>query len=130
MNKLDAVKIDQLIEELGSPDGLIRQQARISLVQTGRPVVEPLIEMLENNRTGHIHWEAAKALSQIGSLKSAQAMVELLQDNDLGVRWLGAEGLIAIGEDSLEPLLTALLYNPGSILLRQGAHHVRPISSP
>jgi len=76
------------------------------------------------NRTGYTHWEAAKTLSQIGSPKSVQVMVALLEDHDLGVRWLGAEGLITIGEDSLKPLLTALIHNSGSSLLRTGTHHV------
>jgi hypothetical protein len=123
MNKSDTTQIEQLIGQLGQQDGLIRQQARIALVRIGEPAVGPLIEALEN-RTGYTHWEAAKALSQIGSPQAAQALVEALQDDEFSVRWLAAEGLIAISEDSLKPLLTALVNNPQSALLREGAHHV------
>ena len=123
MNKSDTAKIEQLIEQLGNRDGLVRQQARIDLIRIGEPAVEPLIEALENRR-GYTHWEAAKALSQIGSPQAAQALIEALEDDEFSVRWLAAEGLIAIGEDSLKPLLTALVNNPQSALLREGAHHV------
>ena len=123
MNKSDTAKIEQLIEQLGNRDGLVRQQARIDLTRIGEPAVEPLIEALENRR-GYTHWEAAKALSQIGSSQASRALVEALEDDEFSVRWLAAEGLIAIGEDSLRPLLEALLTNSRSPLLREGAHHV------
>jgi len=123
MNKSDSPKTEQLIKQLRKQDGLVRQQARIELVRIGEPAVGPLIEALEH-RTGYTHWEAAKALSQIGSPQAAQALVEALEDDEFSVRWLAAEGLIAIGEDSLKPLLTALVNNSQSSLLREGAHHV------
>ena len=123
MNKSDTTQIVPLIKQLGERDGLVRQQARIDLVRIGEPAVGSLIEALEK-RTGYTHWEAAKALSQIGSPQAAKALVEALEDDEFSVRWLAAEGLIAIGEDSLKPLLTALLDNPQSARLREGAHHI------
>lgn len=119
----DPATVEQLIEQLGDRNGLVRQQARIKLVRRGEKAVEPLIEALAN-RTGYTHWEAAKALSQIGSPKAAEALIEALEDDEFSVRWLAAEGLIALGQDSLKPLLEALLHNPDSTLLREGAHHV------
>ena len=123
MNNSDTTNIEPLIEQLGNQDGLARQQARIDLVRIGEAAVEPLIEVLEK-RTGYSHWEAAKALSQMGSPQAAQALVEALEDDEFSARWLAAEGLIAIGKDSLKPLMEALLNNPESTLLRAGAHHV------
>lgn len=123
MNKSDTAQIEPLIKQLGARDGLVRQQARINLVRIGEPAVGPLIEALEK-RTDYTHWEAAKALSQIGSPQAAEALVEALEDDEFSVRWLAAEGLIAIGQDSLKPLLTALVNKPGATLLREGAHHV------
>ena len=114
--------IKTLITKLDSHDGLIRQKARIALVQIGEPAVETLIEVL-NNRKGYTHWEAAKALSQIGSPKSTQALVEALKDDQFSIRWLAAEGLIALGHTGVRPLLEALQENPKSVRLREGAHH-------
>jgi hypothetical protein len=122
-NSLTPNTIDALIADLGSRDGLVRQRARIALVHIGEPTVPSLIKALET-RQEPTHWEAAKALSLIGDPKSVQALVKALEDNEFGVRWLAAEGLIAVGYDSLEALLPALIDRPGSVRLREGAHHV------
>ncbi len=122
-NDVLPANIDSLIADLGSRDGLVRQQARIALIRIGEPAVPSLIKAL-GNRKEPIHWEAAKALSQIGDLKSVQALVKTLEDNEFGVRWLAAEGLIAVGYCSLAPLLQALMDRPESVRLREGAHHV------
>lgn len=115
--------IDSLITDLGSRDGFVRQDARIALIRMGEPAVPSLIKAL-GNRTEPTHWEAAKALSLIGDLRSVQALVRTLEDNEFGVRWLAAEGLIAVGYCSLAPLLQALIDRPESVRLREGAHHV------
>jgi hypothetical protein len=50
--------------------------------------------------------------------------VAALDDSTFGVRWLAAEGLVSMGRASLDPLLAELLNRPGSVWLREGAHHV------
>jgi HEAT repeat protein len=115
--------IDSLIADLGSRDGLVRQRARITLIHMGEPAVPSLIKAFETRRN-FTHWEAAKALSRIGDLRSVQALVQALEDNEFGVRWLAAEGLIAVGYCSLVPLLQALIDRPESVRLREGIHHV------
>ena len=47
-----------------------------------------------------------------------------LEDARSGIRWLAAEGLIAIGREALPPLLQALIHQSDSEWLREGAHHV------
>jgi HEAT repeat protein len=89
----------------------------------GEPAVPSLIKAL-GDRKETTHWEAAKALSRIGDLRSVQALVKTLEDNDFGVRWLAAEGLIVVGYCSLAPLLQALIDRPESVRLREGARHV------
>ena len=115
--------INPLIVDLGSSDGFVRQNARIALIDMGEPAVESLIKALKN-KSEPTHWEAAKALSLIGDPRSVQALVQTLGDNEFGVRWLAAEGLIAVGYCSLAPLLQALVDRPESVRLREGAHHV------
>jgi hypothetical protein len=71
-----------------------------------------------------VRWEAAKALGEIADPRSAPALVETLEDAGFDIRWLAAEGLIALGKAGLEPLLEALPKKADSVYLREGAHHV------
>ena len=117
------LSIDSLIESLRSKDGLIRQKARISLVKIGEPALDALINAFQTKEEP-LHWETAKALSQIGTEKAAQPLVDALEDKEFSIRWIAAEGLIHIGAGAVKPLLSALLEHPDSIWLREGAHHV------
>ncbi len=112
-----------LIGTMQDSDGLTRQKARIQLEELGAPAVDPLIDLLENGH-GQAVWEAAKALKTIHDPRAATALVTALERSDPGVRWLAAEGLIALGAQGLEPLLTGLVANPTGSNLREGAHHV------
>jgi HEAT repeat protein len=122
----DRADIDTLIEKLRSHDGLTRQRARKSLVAMGSRPVASLLTLLVDPRD-QVRWEAAKALSDIGDPTAASALVLALGDESFGVRWLAAEALIGLGRDALRPLLGALEQDSGSILCRQGAHHVLSI---
>ena len=100
----DKTSIDSLIETLNSKDGLARQHARLALVKIGEPALPALIKAFEK-KDDIMHWEVAKALSQIGSSKAAEILVKTLEDNEFSVRWIATEGLIYIGDDALGPLL-------------------------
>ncbi len=71
-----------------------------------------------------MRWEAVKILGEMLDPAAAPALVEALRDAQSGVRWLAAEGLIALGPSGLEPLLQALVKHSDSAWLREGAHHV------
>ncbi len=117
------VTINSLIADLGSKDGLVRVRARRSLVAIGGQVVGPLAKALASKKQW-VRWEAAKALGQIGDVAATQALIIALEDEMFDVRWLAAEGLIAIGREALVPLLHALIERSDSEWLREGAHHV------
>ena len=51
-------------------------------------------------------------------------LIEALQDEVFDIRWLAAEALIAIGKESIEPLLRAVINQSNESFLREGAHHV------
>jgi len=68
-------------------------------------------------------WEATKALGQIADPEATDALISALQDEMFDVRWLASEGLVAIGDKAIAPLLKALVSNPESVFLREGAHH-------
>ena len=120
---INTQEIDSLIETLKSKDGIARQHARNSLVKIGEPALDALIKAFEVKKDP-LHWEIAKALSQIGTAKAAQVLVDALEDNEFSVRWIAAEGLIHIGAEGLIPLMEALRKNTDSIWLREGSHHV------
>ena len=116
-------RLDPLINALHSKDGEERRQARLSLVSLKSEAVDPLLEML-HDPDHEVLWEAAKALGEIADPRSAPALVEILGDAGFDIRWLAAEGLIALGKAGLEPLLEALVIKADSVYLREGAHHV------
>ena len=119
----DTATINSLITDLGSKDGLVRVRARRSLVAIGGQAVDPLVEELASKKQW-TRWEAAKALGQIGDPSATQALIIALEDEMFDVRWLAAEGLLAIGREALVPLLHALIERSDSEWLWEGAHHV------
>lgn len=111
-----------LILKLKSKNGLIRKWSRKKLVSIGAPAVSQLAELI-NEPAAQSRWEAVKALGQIADPNSVPLFITLLDDMDEEVRWLAAEGLIAIGTQAIKPLLQELIKNPKSAFLRRGAHH-------
>jgi HEAT repeat protein len=115
--------IPALVANLGSPNGMIRENAREALVVLGKSAVEPLVKAL-GDEDRWVRWEAAKALSSIIDPSAATALTKALGDERPGVRWLAAEALIALGSDAQEPVLRGLL-NPANVFWSsEGAHHV------
>ena len=115
--------IDALLIDLGSKDGMVRQQARHELVAMGTAAIDALTGTLSgaNKQT---RWEAAKALAEIGAPQVAPGLVTALADEESDIRWIAAEGLVALDRDGLELLLGALERDAENAGLRQGAHHV------
>jgi HEAT repeat protein len=116
-------KIENLIAAFLIKDGWKRREARLALVDIGKPAVPYLIKALKH-RKPEVRWEAAKTLGAIGDPSSGQALVSALSDERFEIRWLAAEGLIALKLGAIEPLLKEMIKNPESWELRQGAHHV------
>ena len=121
-DKLD-IAIRSLVMVLASTDEMLRQTARRSLVAIGRQAIEPLTKALKEPHQD-LRWEAAKALGEIRDPSAAPALVEALEDSVYSVRWLAAQGLINIGVAGAPFILRALIHNPESGWLREGAHHV------
>lgn len=116
-------EVNTLVVTLDSSDGLARQQARLELEEIGAPAGDALIGVLQKGQNPAV-WEAAKALATIRTPKAAPALVETLEHNDPGVRWVAGEALIGLGARGLVPLMHALEANAISGYLRGGAHHV------
>lgn len=112
-----------LAAELRSEDPVTRESACSALIKLGKEAVPPLVEIL-SDPLSHARREAVRALSKIHDPSSAPALVRALEDELPGVRWLAAEGLIAMERSGLVPLFQALIRHSDSVRLRQGAHHV------
>jgi HEAT repeat protein len=119
----DAATVSALIGDLGSKDGLVRVRARQALANIGGKAVAPLEEAL-TGKYDYKRWEAAKTLGQIGDPKATEALINALEDEMFDVRWLAAEGLIAIGWPALVTVLRKLTEKPDSLWLREGVYHI------
>ena len=115
--------ISELVSELTDEDGLVRQNARISLQAIGKPAV-PHLCWLMNNKDKHARWEAAKALAELADPSSVPWLIKALDDKDFDVRWLSAIALIKIQIPALIPLLQTLILTKKQNWLWEGARHV------
>jgi len=116
-------KIESLIATFSNKEGWKRKRARLALVDIGKPAVPYLIKAMKHHKA-EVRWEAVKTLGAIRDSRSGPDMVSALTDKNFEIRWLAAEGLIALKLGAIKPLLKALIKTPESWELRQGAHHV------
>ena len=115
--------IEGLIEQLSNLDGAERERARQKLVKIGRPALPFLIDLL-SNRTQLLRWEGCKAIGSIADPATAKVLLKALSDESAEIRWLAAEGLIALKQQALVPLLQTLETDFESPYVRKGAHHI------
>jgi len=117
--------IEALIKDLASKNGQTREAARKALVAIGRPAVASLLSLLDNSNH-QVRWEAAKTLGEIKDPAAIDGLLQALIDVQFDVRWLAAEGLVALGTQAVIPLLQTLskMQEEDSGFLRDGAHHV------
>jgi HEAT repeat protein len=120
--KSSADMINDLVNKLSNNDGFVREKARLALIDIGEEAVPAIVKALASNQ--QVRWEAAKALVKIADPRSIAPLIKVLQDEVFDIRWLAAEALIAIGTDSIKPLLAALADESKELFLREGAHHV------
>jgi HEAT repeat protein len=119
-NSLEAV-----INNLASKNGQTREEARAFLVAKGAAAVPFLLPLLEE-RKHKTRWEAVKALADIQDPSAIDGLILALTDEEFDVRWLAAEGLVALGQQVIKPLLYALtnMKQATAVLLRDSAHHI------
>ena len=116
-------KIKNLISNLASYDDATRMNARMALLAMGKQAVPFVVEALKD-RNDLARSEATNVLSEIGDPEAAPALVRTLEDEEFGIRWTAARGLIGMNIKGLRSLFKALEEKPESDLLREGAHHV------
>ena len=123
--KPSGISPQSLVILLENEDEKVRAKARKSLITIGKKSVLPLSQVLENSKIYKARWEAAKALSEIGDLKSIPTLVKALEDPESDVAWLSAKTLEKFRKAAWPELLRALVsHGSESVLLQRGAHHV------
>lgn len=121
--KSNDAEIKKLISKLESNDGSERQKAREALVKIGKDSIDYLAALVSNHK--HIYrWEAVKTLAEIGDPVTIPLLIQALEDDVVGVRWIAAEGLIKLGKHSIKPLLETLTKKSDSVFILEGVHHV------
>ena len=119
------ITTQSLVNLLESEDEKVRTKARKSLVTIGKQAVSALLLVLENSKIYKARWEAAKALSEIGDLKSIPTLVKALEDPESDVAWLAAKTLEKFRKAAWPILMRALVeHGSESVLLQRGAHHI------
>lgn len=118
-------QIDSLIADLHNDDGLIRQRARLGLIDIGHEAVPALINVVQQDK-GPARWEAIEALSRLSAPDAVPALIEALMDGDTGHRWAASNALITQDRAALKPLFEALIQGRtfGSAQFREVAHHI------
>ena len=122
--KQTRISTQSLVNLLESEDEKVRIRARKSLVTRGKQAVSPLSLVL-NSKIHKARLEAAKALNEIGDLKSIPTLVKALEDPESDVAWLAAKTLEKFRKAAWPELLHALVdHGSKSVLLQHGAHHI------
>ena len=116
-------RVKLLVEELGAPEVFRRMHARHELIAIGTKGTPTLVQSLAKGSDRH-RWEVCKTLVAIKDPQAAPALVEMLRDEVMAVRWVAAEALIGLGLQAEAPLLHALEEHFDSVYLRESAHHV------
>jgi HEAT repeat protein len=123
LNEYAAEMLRKNIDKLGSKNGLQRLQARSAMIALGESAIDIFAELVM-----HPNWivrrEAVKALSQMKTNITAPVLIYALEDEYASIRWVAAEGLIALGKQGLLVLMQRLCSQKLSVNLSQVAHHV------
>ena len=115
--------IAALVDQLSDRSGRTREKAREALVDIGPPAVPHLLP-LASAPGKKLRWEVAKTLADIADPVAIPVLVERLSDQESGIRWLAAVGLINVGPAAIPAVLRALIADSLSTGLRRAAHHI------
>lgn len=97
-----------LLSTLGGANGMKRKEARETVVLIGDRAAHDVAALLDGPGK-KVRWEAAKILAAMVEPSSLPTFLALLRDHESDLRWIAADGLIALGPRSVVPLLESLL---------------------
>lgn len=124
--------IQQLLEDLKSPHGIVRSEAAKRLGELkSKEAIHALTEILKEDRDVLVRSSAASALGEIGSeaKEAVETLIETMQkDRTIGVRLGAVVALGKIGSIESLPILRQIMEEEKDTTLRSWvAHAIRKI---
>jgi hypothetical protein len=116
-------QIPELVAELGDDDPVKRQHARLMLIHLAPKSIPALLTALKSHNT-NTRWEAVHAIGDLRMPEYAPALVDMVTDEDAGVRWMASDSLLNLDRACLRPLLEKFIKDFTSILLRESVRHI------
>lgn len=114
----DPVSIGPLVQILKDDDLGVRMAVGNALAKIGKPAV-PTLTMVLTDSSNDVKKVAAETLGKIKDLESIEPLIQLLKDDDLGVRLTTVSSLQEVGEPAVPSLIEALKNDNNNI--RNGA---------
>jgi HEAT repeat protein len=106
--------IEGLIEALDYSVFHVKTKVEQALVDIKETAIHPLISSL-NSKKSNVREAAADILGRIKDSISVDSLVQILKDNDLGVKIAAVNALANIGKPAVPALLTALTNNDNNM---------------
>ncbi len=116
-------EIDALIDGLGESDVEERKIAEFALFAQGAKAIKPLIHALYVDDLA-LRLEAVRVLADLRLAKAAPALMDALNDADENVRRTAINGLIALKEYALQPILQRIASGLMTAKLQSGLYEV------
>ena len=105
----DPAALRPLIEALADPEKTVREQAMLSLVDSGKSAIRPLTDAMAKEPKWQARYRAAEALGKLADDEVLQPLIRGLKDDRDHVRYMAAKGLKELGDSrAVEPLIILL----------------------
>jgi HEAT repeat protein len=111
-----------LVKALASPQRTVHHAASQAISDLGR-CAEPALLHAAQHPDAHVRWHAARALGQIGDLRTIDILADGLDDESQEVRWVTARVLGNLDVPAIPAILNRLVAHEISEPLRQSAFH-------
>lgn len=121
--EINELELKNLVSNLSNKEWLVRHNSRKALEKIGKPAL-PYLEEIAESRDYNTRWEVIKTIGDISDPSSVYILTKAMLDPNVDIRWLAAEGLIEMGENSVVPILKTIIKNYDSVDLCESAHHV------
>ena len=119
----DPAAIEPLVRCLNHRNDALARAAVEALAQLGAPTTAALVEACRSPDEW-VRWHAARALGYLRDPRAAEALAELLGDDDPTVRWVAVQALQRHGTAALEPVVRSLVMRPMTPGLADAAGHL------
>ena len=105
----DPAALRPMVEALADPEKSVREQAMLSLVDSGKSAIGPLTDALAKEPAWQARYRAAEALGKLADDQVLQPLIRGLTDNRDHVRYMAAKGLKGLGDSrAVDPLIILL----------------------